>query len=175
MMREVAVAPSDNSISTCEQECASGGAFCLRLKIHSPEQAGLLRLRQALMGHPNSLKASDMLAMFNMASDPCNRSDTTFENGNVANQGETSSCELQTQLPDSTLSIKIPELLQGRWETNGPDLRAIFDNAQTRAHLEFSNQLLNSDWGGDINGVFSNGNNIGFSVGAKSCIRADLN
>ena len=178
--REAAAAPTDNSIPTCEQECAAGSPFCLRLQIHSAEQAGLLRLRQALMTHPTTIKAADMLAMFNMSSDPCARSDTTFDGGNLenhglGNNGPATSCELETQLPNSKLTIRIPELLEGKWAPNGPDLRAVFDNPQTRAHLEFTNPLLNSDWGGDINGVFSNGNNIGFSVGTKSCIRANLN
>jgi len=175
LMRVAAAAPLDNSIATCEQECSSGSPFCLRLKIHSAEQAGLLRLRQTIMGHASVIKSSDLLAMFNINSDPCKRSDTSFENGKVANQGETSSCTLETQLPDSSLSIKVPELLEGEWVANGSEVRARFDNAQTRAHLEFTNALLNEDWGGDITGVFSTGSNIGFSVGTKSCIRADLN
>jgi hypothetical protein len=113
--------------------------------------------------------------MFHQNGDICNRGDTYFSNGHVTNVSEDDSpCDMKTRVLDSNVTIKLPPTLQGKWASSRVKIEAVFDDAQTRGSLHFSEQLLDSDWGGDIVAISSQANDVVFSVGTKSCIRANL-
>jgi hypothetical protein len=173
----MAVAATTDPVATCRLACDGvrrpESPACVQLRVLGREQPGLRRLQQLTATNPSSIKASEIRTMFNFPSDPCRRGDTTFRDGIVVNVGN-GTCEMVTQLPGSNVTILVPELLQGKWTAGPSGVQAIFDDAQTRATLHFSNLDLDADWGGDIVGVFSERDYIGFSIGSKSCIRAAL-
>jgi hypothetical protein len=170
--RVAAVKPKDNSIPFCRQECQDDNSvYCSRVPVGSTERAGLRRLQQLLATNPAIIKKSNVLAMFGQGVDECDRGDTIFEEGHVANIGG-STCYLTTSFLDVTVRIQLPELLRGKYSANRKEVE--FDDPTTRPNIQFSDQWLDKDWGGDIVAAFSAEDQIGFSVGAESCLRADL-
>jgi hypothetical protein len=173
LKRVQAVVPKDNSVATCRQECAAGSAYCLRVRPEPRDQAGLRRLQQLASGNPSAISASQIQAAFNVTQDPCRRGDIKFESGYMANIGQ-DVCSLQTALPSSDVTIRVPEILRGKWTSIPAVVEVVFDDPRTRANLKFSHDGLNRDWSGDIVALFSERNAVGFSVGVDSCVRADL-
>jgi hypothetical protein len=174
IMRAVAKAPEDNSIASCQVECLAGSPYCLRVAISDKDDKGLANLKDLIAKRPTQLVASDLLRMFRMQDDPCNRSDTTLVDGNILNRGP-STCALTTQVPNSDATLTMPEVLRGHIEFGSEGaISALFSDPKTRAKLHFSNPLLDADWGGDVVAVFAQGNGVNFSVGTNSCIRASL-
>jgi len=173
-LKRIAANPmQDNSIASCRRECSVGSANCLRVQVGSTERAGLVRLQQLVATNPPVISKSDILAMFNQSSDACDREDTMLQGGFLENRG--AQCDMTTSMPGSDVTISLPELLRGKLATSSGGIEAVFDDSATRAGLHFSDTLLESDWGGNIVGVFTEGEFVGFSVGTKSCVRANLN
>jgi hypothetical protein len=169
---EAAAAPAtDNSLASCEQRCASGDR-CLRLTIGGAARDGLRRLQRLAATNPSAIRSADLQAMFGVAQDPCNRGDTTIESGSLINIGEM--CNVGTQIPNSDLTIHMPEIVRGTWTWNSLVARVAFDDGRTRPRLSFSNDFLERAWGGDMVGVASKGDYVYFSVGATKCIRINL-
>jgi hypothetical protein len=166
-------AAKDNSFATCQSLCTSGSPYCLRLAIGSQAKDGLRKLQKAAAGNPQTIKSSDLQAMFGIAEDPCNRGDTTIEHANLLNSGD-SMCTLRSQIPGSDVAIQIPEILRGSWSANSVLVQVIFDDQRTRPRLSFSNDRLNHSWGGDVVSVASVADYVYFSVGRTKCIRANL-
>ena len=174
MMTDQAVPLQDNSIPSCRRECANATANCLRVDVGSTERAGLRRLQQSVAVSPRLIKKADILAMFNQVADDCERGDTSFESGYVENVGTGRSCNIRTSLPGSEIIIQLPQTVRGRWSLMPPGNAAIFEDGTTRASIHFTDRFFESAWGGDIKAVFSEPNNIVFSVGSNSCINAIL-
>jgi hypothetical protein len=176
VMRAQAVAPRDNSVATCRQECERGNTpYCFRVRVtEARDQVGLRRLQELAAGNPAIIPASEMRAAFGVAEGQCDRGDIKFEGGYMANVGR-DVCYIVTSIPDSDVTIRVPALLRGKWTSTPAVAQVVFDDPRTRATLRFSHEGLNRDWGGDIVALFSERNAVGFSVGVDSCVRADLN
>jgi hypothetical protein len=174
LMRVAAQLPKDNTIATCREECSTGSPYCLRFKLQTRDQAGLNQLRERLGSSTSVIKSSDMLTMFSIDRDPCNRGDTVAADGYIANLGEDGACELTTQLPITDVTIQLPELLRGTFASNSAGIQVVFNDRRTRAQLHFSDPGLDADWGGHIVAVLGAQEYVNFSVGSESCIRADL-
>jgi hypothetical protein len=179
----------DNSVEGCRVSCSVNSPFCFTLPLAGQDTAGLVALRDRVNARPTSIEAADLMAMFNLASDPCERGETSFSEGVITNKaGGGSSCTLSSAVPalNVAIDLDIPLLLEGSYKNESNAFSATFDDVKTRPVLRFRSlddtpdhvknaELLNSDWGGEIKHVFSEQNFVGFSVGADSCIRAPLN
>lgn len=180
MLSAIMPAATDGS---CETQCAIGSPNCLRLGPVQDYAPSLKQLYQRLRERPATLPQADLLAMFNEAEDPCNRGSTTITGGSLANSGD--ECNLKASLPQvADVFINVPKLLTGNVTVSGPDLKVDF-SAGARASLHFyapagssaqkisDTKDLDSDWGGAITSISSDGKYGVFSIN-KSCVRTQL-
>ncbi len=177
-----AITPTATDAS-CEAQCAIGSPNCLRLGPVQDYAPSLRQLYERLKERPATLPQSDLMAMFNVAEDPCNRGATTIAGAELTNRGD--ECNLKASLPRvADVFINIPELLTAIVSGSGPMLKVDFP-AGARASLHFyapkgssakkiaDTKDLDNDWGGAITSISSDGKYGVFSIN-KSCVRTQL-
>ncbi|WP_145832123.1 hypothetical protein [Bradyrhizobium huanghuaihaiense] len=164
-----------NDYPGCTAACEAGSPYCFRKELSGIEASGLRQLHKYLLKNPQAISAGDLMGMFSLKSDPCARGDTAISKGILSNAGDV--CTLEGEIPALNITgrIQIPSSLEGKYQLNGVGVALLeFEDRDRRPKLSFSDKYVNADWGGDIKSVFGSNNDIGFSVGEKSCLSFKL-
>lgn len=144
--------PPDSGELVCRQECDEQSPFCLALASDSTFRVEHFEAAANLLRPPQArVPMVDMLRIFDIPADPCNRTDTVIADGVLTNVGEecTLSADLEVDRSISA-SVQIPEVLRGS-VTGADDTRMVVFPETTEAPFLFLTDVrLQDDWGGSI-------------------------
>lgn len=172
-LRLVSEAPADNSPASCKKECSDASPlYCFVVNLEPQESVGFKKLYSELVNSPAEIPEKELQQYFGYNGNDCPRGGTVFSGGLLSNSGD--ACTLSATTPETSVRMDIPELLQGSWGFDQDEVAVRFGNPQTRATLHFSDDGLDQDWGGDVVAAYGTLDYVGFSVGTKSCVRANL-
>lgn len=162
--------------ANCEDDCNANRPICMEFSVSRLANAAAVRKAVSLFERalkapgPTTIKTAELMTLFSLANDPCQRSDFTINANAIANSGPGgSSCTLT----DKGTSLVLPATLTGRTAVNKDgSIEITFPNASEAPMLSSKNVLL-SNWNGTLRRIRMNAKSIVLTVDAK-CILVDL-
>jgi hypothetical protein len=160
---------ADQTCSACDD---AESPYCLRLNSDEGYGPSFKQLHDRLVADAHKdITAADLMGMFNIYTDPCHRSATTYSAGKWTNTG--SACRIAARFSIGPLTLIntvliIPDRLSLTTQANGAVITAIPDSPAP--FLKFADINLDRDWGGFIEKVTADGSRIMLQV-RSGCIQ----
>ncbi|MCP4987622.1 MAG: hypothetical protein GY928_16650 [Colwellia sp.] len=165
----------------CKAECDKDSFYCSNLPVNSigfSRGNSLKNLQKKIHGSSEEkIQISEILSMFGLQDDPCDRSEIDVSNGKMRNSGR--ACEIRQQAdfgPSGVVILKmdIPEQLQAEVTSYGSELEIYFPEEKNSALLTITDKneeesWLNSDYGGLVYRIQTTSNKAIFST-SSGCI-----
>jgi hypothetical protein len=150
-----AAQPSSIAPLPCETLCdpQKPTPYCTSLTLGGPTKAAFLQLFQLAHDQGVAMYPPDLvLGLFDVAKDPCDRSNTVISNGVIANTGGGCLVTTKSNVGNLTISatLDIPTTLSGTIIRASDKETIDFPNQSTALTLAFSDPSFQSDFGGKI-------------------------
>ncbi|WP_148213073.1 hypothetical protein [Methylocella silvestris] len=171
IIRRIAfLAGAPNCRIACVDDFASGD--CLQPP-SSGEAQTLLGEFDALRNHvviqhDGVIKKSDVMNIFHVDGDGCNRGDTFINNGQIENSGE-GDCYLSAELPvqdvkEKGVSLYMPIHVIGAVNINGRSIDLKFSDRKSAPLLNFDDGGLQNEWGGAVRSISADQTRVMFGT-----------
>ncbi len=161
----------------CEEQCARGGPFCLRVKFDGMEKLGeQLRQTRSLLQQRDrpQIAKKEFMAIFSQERDECERGDLQFSKGTLSNKGLECTLSAEVRIGDSALttSINMPAVLTGSRSFKQGSTVFVFPNKGAAMRLDFDQASYQASFGGSIARVASSASAAVVST-ERGCISVD--
>lgn len=155
----------------CEEECKTNSVYCTKVTGDGvgPEKAVSLRnlyyeMKNSIGGR---IEIEELMRMFFIENDPCNRGDMFLEDGVASNVG--GPCDLDHEIDFGLgakvgIQISIPHKVKAILKSEGESLRFIFEDEGMSGVLKISDDRLNQNYGGLIEEIVANNRKALFST-----------
>jgi hypothetical protein len=169
--------PADASDVSCLPKCADGtSADCISSKLDSAKTVSVRKLYVLVSGpDKRSIEPKDLEELFGLQDDKCHRGPTKFSSSGVVNDGDECVISALSEEPKVLLRLSIPAHLEGTWLSRQSSLMRIrFTGKLPTVHFFTANgyrfHALDSDFGGQIVAVESDGHQIAVRTDNPGCV-----
>lgn len=167
-----AQAPGDPT--QCDQECIGGGPFCLRVQMEpANNMASKVGQAQALFRDTSrtQIAKTELMNIFGLPKDDCNRSDTDLSGGSTVNTGDP--CWLSAAVAKDQgsfgVTLFLPRRINGTRKVEQGRIVFSFPDSAASAQLSMSENAFDRGFGGTLQRVATTKDSAIIST-ARGCI-----
>ena len=159
----------------CSILCQQGDPACLR---NRPDVTKVIALRDKVLAVSGEtlLKSQDLISIFGLSNDPCNRQDIQVNGlGIVRNVGEICSYPLVLANSDTTplAAMGVGQNIEGIALKSTSDTQIVFNKYYAMPHLTFVSSVLNQEYGGRILSISADQRGVYFNT-ADGCVSMEI-
>lgn len=163
----------------CENLCdpSQPSPYCAFVTLGPPQRSAFSTLFSLANDQGAALYPADFVRnIFNVAQDPCGRTDTEISAGKITNRG-TGACRISTRSTAAGIAVNVdlsvPETLSGDVARVANGQVVTFSDPATSMALEFSESSFNADFGGTLTRLVARRDRL-FWQTERGCISVGL-
>lgn len=135
---------------SCQNECSRTSSSKCEIITDEETLNKLLELNTKVKSL-SSIPKEDVLSIFGVDDDPCERNQVSIEGDYIFNEGKKCVFEVKTKLAgDEVVRVDIPPTLKGTFKSSAAGTKVKFNNSSNTLFISIGNEFLNKDHGGYI-------------------------